>query len=118
MPQLDNLTYLPQVFWVTLFFTLWYAISSLGIRPALLQQLNTRQLLLEQTGQEGEGASEGLTTVYGQVVQSSVGNGEGERAERSTAIENAQTSLRTAAFLVTVVQANNRDADNGAARVA
>merc|ERR1712098_438883 len=29
MPQLDNLTYLPQVFWVAVVFSLWYAISSI-----------------------------------------------------------------------------------------
>ena len=104
MPQLDNLTYLPQVFWVTLFFTLWYAISSLGILPALLQQINTRQLLLDQTGSESDNASEGLTEVYNNVVAGTAGNGESERAERVAAISESNTSLAAAAFLATTIE--------------
>jgi len=99
MPQLDNLTYLPQVFWVTLFFTLWYAISLLGILPALLQQMNTRQLLLDLTGNEAEGASEGLTEVFTRVIENSAGHGESERANRTVAISDSSASLKSAAFL-------------------
>ncbi len=93
MPQLDNLTYLPQVFWVVVFFSFWYALSSLCILPSILQNVNTRQLMLTQTNEDGSGASEGLTNVFNAVAQSSFANGEEEAADRHASVSTSRGSL-------------------------
>jgi len=103
MPQLDNLTYLPQVFWVCVFFSLWYAISSLAVLPALLQQLNTRYLLLELSEKRGDEASAGLTEVHDRITSTLVGGGESERAERTVAIDSSSSSLETSKLLASSV---------------
>jgi|TARA_B110000196_G_C20995881_1_gene590540 hypothetical protein len=108
MPQLDNLTYLPQVFWVTLFFTLWFAISSTSILPAILQNVNTRQLVLEQTGADGENASEGLTEVFNQVIGNSAGNGENERGDRALSVSSSNSALKSSAFLGSTIKGNSQ----------
>merc|ERR1712072_1486716 len=103
MPQLDNLTYLPQVFWVTLFFSLWYAISALGILPAVLQQLNTRQLLLAQSSSDQKEASAGTTEVVNRVVRGSVNGGETEASDRSAAVSHASQVLGSTKQLAAVI---------------
>merc|ERR1712000_209932 len=103
MPQLDNLTYLPQVLWVTLFFSLWYAISTLGVLPAILQQMNTRQLLLDQSEKDSGGAAAGSAESIERVVRGSVDGGEAETAERNAAVVRASQTLGATKWLAAVV---------------
>merc|ERR1712139_310181 len=68
-----------------------------------LQQLNTRQLLLDQSNQDQAAASAGTTDVINRVVRGSVDGGETEAADRSAAITRANQVLGTTKRLATVV---------------
>lgn len=47
MPQLDNYSYLSQVFWLIFFFLLFYAVVMYSILPSLYKAIRLRQRKLE-----------------------------------------------------------------------
>lgn len=47
MPQLDILIILPQIFWLTIFFTLFYFVLTYHFLPLFLKTINSRRYFLE-----------------------------------------------------------------------
>ncbi len=47
MPQLDNLIILPQIFWLTVFFGLFYFLLTYYFLPFFLKAINSRKYFLE-----------------------------------------------------------------------
>ena len=107
MPQLDNIAYLPQIFWLFRVFTLWYVLSSSAILPALLQTINSREWMLGQTNSEGSSATSSILGVFQNVIGSFSNSGENESTEHARAVVLSGKSLVTGSCLKNSIQSND-----------
>jgi len=89
MPQIDTITFFPQIFWVGIIFSFWFAVASICVLPSILQTLNARTSVLGATDTVGSSASSGLAEVYNDVVETASTGGESECDVRLANISKA-----------------------------
>ena len=69
MPQLDFAVFLPQIFWLIIFFGLFFVISSFFILPVFSKIKNTRENIINSNLQNAEANNKKILDIENQIEQ-------------------------------------------------